>query len=121
MHTGGIGTVGNPKLESVICAHCRGANKVILNWQRPLWEGDLEVVKRSGRDESFWVVIYKCMDTMLAISLYIYLYLKLPEMLCLSYFFYVFSSTKLEKRAEQVLPGSERGRGERWPKQCMHI
>jgi hypothetical protein len=37
---------------------------------------------------------------------------------------YVFSSTKLEKRAEQVLPGSERGkrerdgaggRGENWP------
>jgi hypothetical protein len=42
---------------------------------------------------------------------------------------YVFSSTKLEKKAEQVLPGSEgdgeRGRsggqGERWPKQCMHM
>jgi hypothetical protein len=31
--------------------HCRGANIVILNWQRPLWEGDPEVVKRSGRDE----------------------------------------------------------------------
>jgi hypothetical protein len=28
------------KLE---CAHCRGMNKVILNWQRPLWEGDQEV------------------------------------------------------------------------------
>jgi hypothetical protein len=36
----------------------------------------------------------------------------------------------LEKRAEQVLPESERGgekreelgsRGERWPKQCIHI
>jgi hypothetical protein len=26
---------------------------------------------------------------------------------------YVFSSTKLEKRAEQFLPGSEVGRGER--------
>jgi hypothetical protein len=22
-----------------------------LEWQRPLWEGDQEVVKRSGRDE----------------------------------------------------------------------
>jgi hypothetical protein len=42
----------------------------------------------------------------------------------------VFSSTELEKRAEQVLPGrkglGKRGkgwglRGERWPKQCMHI
>jgi hypothetical protein len=35
----------------------------------------------------------------------------------------VFSSTKLEKRAEQVLPGSEEvgGREEKWPKQCIHI
>jgi hypothetical protein len=31
-------------------------------------------------------------------------------MLCLPYAF-VFSSTKLEIRAEQVLPGSEEGRG----------
>jgi hypothetical protein len=30
-------------------------------------------------------------------------------MLCLSYYGYVFSSTKLEIRAEQVLPGSEGG------------
>jgi hypothetical protein len=33
-------------------------NKVILNWQRPLWEGDWEVVKRSGRDEQVQVVIH---------------------------------------------------------------
>jgi hypothetical protein len=33
-------------------------------------------------------------------------------MLCLPYYTYVFSSTKLEIRAEQVLPGSEEGRGE---------
>jgi hypothetical protein len=31
-------------------------------------------------------------------------------MLCLSYYAYVFSSTKLEIRAEQFLPGSEQGR-----------
>jgi hypothetical protein len=31
-------------------------------------------------------------------------------MLCLPYYAYVFFSTKLEVRAEQVLPGSERGR-----------
>jgi hypothetical protein len=47
-------------------------------------------------------------------------------MVCLSY--YLFSSTKLEKRGEQILPGSkggggvgEGGRGERWLKQCIHI
>jgi hypothetical protein len=52
-------------------------------------------------------------------------------MLCLPYYAYVFSSTKLEIRAEKVLPGSEGGvggeregeggRGEKWPKQCMHM
>jgi hypothetical protein len=30
-------------------------------------------------------------------------------MLCLSYYVYVFSSKKLEKRAEQVMPGSDGG------------
>jgi hypothetical protein len=70
------------------------------------------------------------MEAMLRISLYSYPYLKLAKTLYLSYYAYVFSSTKLEKRAEQVLLGSkgvevERegvgGKGERWPKQCMHI
>jgi hypothetical protein len=32
-------------------------------------------------------------------------------MLCLPYYASVFSSTKLEIRAEQVLPGSEEGSG----------
>jgi hypothetical protein len=41
---------GNLKLQ------CVGVNIVILNWQRPLWEGDQEVVKRSGRDEPMWVI-----------------------------------------------------------------
>jgi hypothetical protein len=66
-------------------------------------------VKRSGRDEPIRVVIYMCMEAMLGISLYIYFYLKLAKMLCLSYYCLYFSSTKLEKRAEQVLPGSEGG------------
>jgi hypothetical protein len=39
---------------------------------------------------------------------------------------YVYSSTKLEIRAEQVVPGSEegeggKGRGGGRAKQCMHI
>jgi hypothetical protein len=34
-------------------------------------------------------------------------------MLCLPYYAYVFSSTKFETRAEQVLPGSEEGWGRR--------
>jgi hypothetical protein len=51
-------------------------------------------------------------------------------MLCLSYYLLCVLFNKMEKRAEQVLPGSEGGgeekegtggRGERWPKKCMHI
>jgi hypothetical protein len=34
-------------------------------------------------------------------------------MFCLPYYASVFSSTKLEIKAEQVLPGSEAGKGER--------
>jgi hypothetical protein len=63
-------------------------NKVILNWQRPLWEGDQEVVERSGRDETMWVAIHKCMEATLGISLYSYLYLKLEKMLHLSYYLF---------------------------------
>jgi hypothetical protein len=69
-------------------------------------------VKRSGRDEPIWVAIYMCMEAILGISLHSYPYLKLAKMLCLI-ITYVLSSTKLEKRAEQALPGSEGGVGER--------
>jgi hypothetical protein len=37
-------------------------NILILNWQRPLWEGDQEVVKRFGRDEAMWVAIHTYME-----------------------------------------------------------
>jgi hypothetical protein len=53
------------------------------------------------------------METMLGISLYSYPYLKAAKMLCICYYCYVFSSAELEKRAEQVLPGSKEGWGER--------
>jgi hypothetical protein len=38
-------------------------------------------VKRSGRDESIWVVIHLGMEAMLGISLYSYPYLNLAKML----------------------------------------
>jgi hypothetical protein len=38
-------------------------------------EGDQEVVKRSGRDESIRVVIYMCIEAMLGLSLSSYPYL----------------------------------------------
>jgi hypothetical protein len=78
-----------------------------------------------------WALIHMCMEAMLGISLYSYLYLKIAKMLCLSYYFLCFLFKKLEnKRAEQVLPGSKERlgerkgvgtRSERWLKQCMHI
>jgi hypothetical protein len=67
---------------------------VILICQRPLCEGDQEAVKRSGRDEPMWVVIHMCMEAMLGISLYSYLYLKLAKMLCLSYYLFCFLFNK---------------------------
>jgi hypothetical protein len=36
----------------------------------------------------------------------------MSKMICFSYIAYVFSSTKLEKREEQVLPRTEGGWGE---------
>jgi hypothetical protein len=75
-------------------------------------------VKRFGRDVSIWVVIHICLEAMLGITLYSYTYLKLPKTLCLIVD-YFFSSTKLEKKVEQVLSGSkgvgrsEQGWGER--------
>jgi hypothetical protein len=69
------GYVRNTKLESIWCPYCRGNNTVTLKWQRSIWEGDWELVKRSGRDESVRVVIHLCMETILGISLYSYPYL----------------------------------------------
>jgi hypothetical protein len=95
-----------------------------------MWEGDRKVVKRSGKDESIWVVIQLCMEAMPGISLYSYPYLNQQKCCVFLIIPYVFSSTKLEKRAEQIQPGREGGGRERegvggsrekWPKQCMHI
>jgi hypothetical protein len=99
---------GNLKLKCGRGAPCRGEYIVTLNWQKPLWEGDQEVVKRSGRDESIWVVIHMFMEAILGISLYSYLYLKLAKMLCFSYLLYFF----FNKIGEQILLGSKGG-GER--------
>jgi hypothetical protein len=91
----------------------RGANIVTLKRQRSIYEGDWEVVKRSGRDESVQAVIHMCMEAMLGISLYNYLYLKLAKTRVFCIISYVFSSTNLEKSAEQVLRESEGGRGQK--------
>jgi hypothetical protein len=63
------------------------------------------------------------MEAMLGISLYSYPYLTQQKRFVFLIIVYVFFSTKLEKRADQVLPGSDgaggwggagrRGRGQR--------
>jgi hypothetical protein len=65
---------------------------------RPLWEGDQEVEKRSGRDEPMWDAIHKCMEAMLGISLYSYLYLSLAKCYIFLIVSYVLSSTKSENK-----------------------
>jgi hypothetical protein len=90
-------------------------NKVILNWQRPQWEGDWEVVKRSGKDEPNCIVIYMCMEAILGISVYCHLYLKLAKPLCLSYYFLCFLFNKIvkESRAGSAWKrGGREGQGE---------
>jgi hypothetical protein len=49
-HTGGIGKRKKTINLNVV--------DVILNWQKPLWEEEYEVVKRSSRDESIWIEIH---------------------------------------------------------------
>jgi hypothetical protein len=63
-------------------------------------------MNRSGGDEPIRVVIHMRLEAMIGISLYSCLYFKLAKMLCFFILFLVFPSTKLENRAEQVLPGA---------------
>jgi hypothetical protein len=44
------------------------------------------------------VAIYKCIDAVLGVSLYSYLYLKLAKMLCLSYYFLGFLFNKVREQ-----------------------
>jgi hypothetical protein len=70
--------------------------KIILKRQRPLWEGDQEVVKRFGREEPMWIVIHMCIEAFLGISRYCYLYLKVAKMLHLFYFLCFLSNKIVE-------------------------
>jgi hypothetical protein len=81
-------------------------NIVILDWWRSLWEGDKEVMKRSGRNEPVWVAIYICMEAMIGICLYSYLYLKLAKTVFLI-IFYVFLKQIWRTRVQN--PGNRVG------------
>jgi hypothetical protein len=63
-------------ISVLICGY-----RTCLSMGKSLWAGDREVVKRSGRDEPIRVVIHTCMEAVLGLSLYSYLYLKLAKIL----------------------------------------
>jgi hypothetical protein len=70
-------------------------------------------VKRSGRDEPVWVVIHICMETTQGISLYSYLYLRLAEMLCFSYYLLSFFFNKTRKQEGRTGSNPRQRVGER--------
>jgi hypothetical protein len=79
----------------------------------------LGIVWRSSRDEPMWIAIYMHIETMLVISLYSYLYLKLAKMLCLSYYLLCFLFNKI-RELEEGTGSSQKQRAEwrkrwRWP------
>jgi hypothetical protein len=78
-------------------------------------------VKRSVRDELTWDVTHLYMEAMLGISLYSYPYLSYQKLFVFLIIAYVFSSTKLEIRAEKVLPGREAGGGEMAQTMYAHV
>jgi translation initiation factor 2 beta subunit (eIF-2beta)/eIF-5 len=67
------------------------------------------------------------MESMLGISLYSYLYLKLAKMLCLSYYVLCFLFNKIEEEEDGTGSAREQGGwgigavGRRWHKQCIHM
>jgi hypothetical protein len=92
-----------------------------------LWEGDREVVKRSGRDEAIQVVIHMCTEAMLGF----FLSLCQTSKNAMSFLLLLMSFLQQNWRRGQNrfclevrrVGGRERDgeQGERWPKQCIHI
>jgi hypothetical protein len=70
-------------------------------------------MKMSVRHESTWVVRHLYIEAMLGTSLYSYPYLNFQKCFVFLIIAYVFSSMKLEIRAEQVLPRRREGGRER--------
>jgi hypothetical protein len=67
-------------------------------------------VKKSDTDEPMRIVIYMCIEEMLEISLYGYLYLKLAKMRCLSYYFLCFLLHKIrEQKGRTGVVGGDEG------------
>jgi hypothetical protein len=93
-------------------------------------ERGLGKVKRSGRDEPMYVVIHKCMEAMLGISLYAHISPKLANILCLSYYLLRFSLQQNWRRGQNKFCLEVRGReeegsgvqgGEMAQTMCAHV
>jgi hypothetical protein len=76
-------------------------------------------MKRSGGDEPMWVAIHMCMEAMLGICLYSYLYVKLAKTLHLSYSLLFFFNKIGEQEGRTGSVHKCRGGGKE--KQCIHI
>jgi hypothetical protein len=67
-------------------------------------------VKRFGRDEPMWVVIHICMEAMLGLSPYRYLYFKLAERMFFSYYLLCFLFNNIQEQ--------EGGTGSAWKRRA---
>jgi hypothetical protein len=67
-------------------------------------------VKRSGRDEPGWVVMYICMETTQGFSLYSHLYLRLAKMSCFSYYLLCLLFYKIGEQEDRTWKGESGGR-----------
>jgi hypothetical protein len=77
-------------------------------------------VKKSGREDSMWVAIHKCMEAMLRISLHSYLYFKLAKMICLSYCLLCFLFNKIKEQKGRTGSAQKQGRVEGKVTQIMY-
>jgi hypothetical protein len=75
----------------------------------------------SGRDEPMWVAIHRCMEAMLGISLYSYLYLKLAKMPCLSYYLLCFLFNKTGEQDGGIGSSQKWGCGETTQTMYTHV
>jgi hypothetical protein len=72
---GGMGKGRKPKTCKCLRSTLHRIEHSKLKTTEVIWEGDWEVVKRSGRDEAIWVEVHLGMEAMLKISLCSYAYL----------------------------------------------
>jgi hypothetical protein len=124
-----MGISRKPKTWKCLMSPLQRANTVTLKRQRSICEGDQEVVKRSGKDESIRFVVHLCMETMQK-SLCIAIFMSTRKN-ALSFLLLLMPSLQQNWRKGQSSSAWKQGsegemegvwsRVEKWPKQCIHI